>query len=385
MEGIETKVRNVACVHGPHPTSVLLARRCLLNAGRMGRHRYKTTDDGPKDVLCLESRVVAISNKSKRKASHENDAVGTESQSNIRFTFEVRIKYRCLHCFLVFSTILKLSLSKQVAASRMSIAEDIATLVRGGESDPETFSSLLDELEKKLDKKKIRTGDVAAMIKGLSVAERHFRSQKRKASDPNVWNTLLTRSQQFLTQAQEMKSTEGPSNEEEEEDSSPDNENCLPKNVANYLNRLKKDKKELYKNPPVLPPPKVVIEEKYVKEPTRDSKTGRLTFVAGKDASLAKVLKDFQPNQTPAEVLRGGGFGGTYFRTIRSSVNNKTYNGNEVLAETIPDEWIKGIDKKRMLTSATYKADINRYKVKCGGSLGMWEVSIRFGSVRMRV
>ncbi|GAX11558.1 hypothetical protein FisN_22Lh248 [Fistulifera solaris] len=256
----------------------------------------------------------------------------------------------------------------------MSAAEDLARLVRGGEAEHEKFSSLLDDLGKKIEKKKVRVGDVATMIKSLSAAERHFRSQKRKGSDPNTWNTLLTRSQQFLKLAQEMNTLEVPTNREEE-DNSADGENSLPKNISQYLNRLKRDKKELYKNPPVLPPPKIVMEETSVKSPSRDAKTGRLTFLAGKDSSLKKVLKDFHPNQTPAEVLRGGGFGGTYFRTIKSSVNNKTYNGNEVLADTIPEDWIKGLDKKRMLTSSTYKVDVNRYGVKCGGSLGMWESS----------
>lgn len=259
------------------------------------------------------------------------------------------------------------------------VAEDLTRLVRGGVADHETFTSLLEELGKKIENKKTRVGDVPAMIKSLSAAERHFRSQKRKATDPNVWNALLTRSLQLLTAAQEMK--HAVSTREEEEDSTSDNEKGLPKSVSNYLNRLKNDKKELYKNPPVMPPPKIVVEDAFVKEPTRDKKTGRLTFPAGKDPLLAKLLNDFHPNQTPAEVLRAGAFGGTYFRTIRSSVNNTTYSGNAVLADTIPNEWIKGIDKKTMLTSSTYRADVNRYKVKCGGSLGMWEVSIGFARV----
>lgn len=259
----------------------------------------------------------------------------------------------------------------------MSIIEELARLVRGGETDYEKFESLLDQLGKQLENKKVRLGEVTAMIKSLSAAERHFRSQKRRASDSNLWNSLLTRSQTLLSLTEGMKKGETDLGQEEEEESStPDNQNCLPKNVSAYLNRLKKDKKELYKNPPVLPPPKVIVEDKVVGEPTRDSKTGSLTFPVGKDSSLAKLLKEFHPNQTPAEVLRGGAFGGTYFRTIRSSVNNRTYNGDEALKDTLPDEWIKGMDKKRMLTSATYRAEVNRYRVKCGGSLGMWEVSI---------
>lgn len=55
-------------------------------------------------------------------------------------------------------------------------------------------------------------------------------------------------------------------------------------------------------------------------------------------------------------------------------MTNKTYYGHEVLKDTVPDEWIEGL-KKSMLTSQNYNFQINKYKVKCGGSLGMWESS----------
>ena len=32
---------------------------------------------------------------------------------------------------------------------------------------------------------------------------------------------------------------------------------------------------------------------------------------------------DFKPNKTPAEIIKEGTFGGTYFRDISSSVNDK--------------------------------------------------------------
>lgn len=260
----------------------------------------------------------------------------------------------------------------------MSLAEGLAKLVLEGDADHETFDSVLNQLETLLETKKVRVTEVATMIKSLFAAERHFRSRKRKAPNSSTvsWNTLLIQSQKLLTLAKEMKKEEATLDQDEEGDNTQDNENCLPKNVSVYLNRLKKDKKELYKNPPVLPPTKGIVEDKYVKEPTRDAKTGSLTFPVGKDASLSKLLKEFHPNHTPAEVLAGGAFGGTYFRTIHSSVNNRTYNGNEVLKDTLPDDWIKGLDKKKMLTSATYNVQVNRYGVKCGGSLGMWEVSV---------
>ena len=37
--------------------------------------------------------------------------------------------------------------------------------------------------------------------------------------------------------------------------------------------------------------------------------------------------KLFKPNVSPKSVFRKGAFGGTYFRTIDSSVTGKTHNG----------------------------------------------------------
>jgi len=83
----------------------------------------------------------------------------------------------------------------------------------------------------------------------------------------------------------------------------------------------------------------------------------------------------FRPNRTPAEVLRDGAFGGTYFRSIVSSVTNEKYIGSEVLADTCPKDWTEGLDARIRLTSATYCIAVNKFRVKCGGSLGMWESS----------
>ena len=37
---------------------------------------------------------------------------------------------------------------------------------------------------------------------------------------------------------------------------------------------------------------------------------------------------DFGTNKTPAEIIKEGAFGGTYFRTIYSGVNNKWYKNS---------------------------------------------------------
>jgi hypothetical protein len=149
----------------------------------------------------------------------------------------------------------------------------------------------------------------------------------------------------------------------------------LPETVSSYHSRLNKQKKELYKNPPVLPPGHISIETERVDLPKRDKKMGQLTFVCGNDKSIQKVLQDFHPNRTPEEVLRSGSFGGTYFRSISSAVTNVAYKCSDVLRDSVDPAWIEGLDKKRMLTSSTYQPAVNKFGVKCGGSLGMWESS----------
>jgi hypothetical protein len=149
----------------------------------------------------------------------------------------------------------------------------------------------------------------------------------------------------------------------------------LPKTVSEYRGRLVQHKKELYKDPPAMPPAKIVVENKMCGQPKRDKSTDILTFPSGSDVETNKLLKHFHPNRTPEEVLRAGSFGGTYFRPIVSAVTNIRYNPTDVLNDTVVPAWIEGLDKKTMLTSPTYRNNANKYGVKCGGSLGMWESS----------
>ncbi|KAG7484183.1 hypothetical protein MATL_G00046730 [Megalops atlanticus] len=80
----------------------------------------------------------------------------------------------------------------------------------------------------------------------------------------------------------------------------------------------------------------------------------------------------FRPNMTPEEVLRAGSFGGTYFRPIYSSITKQHYK--DVWKE-LPEDWLKGLDIPKQVASSAYREDVNTYKVKCGGSLEMWESS----------
>lgn len=90
-----------------------------------------------------------------------------------------------------------------------------------------------------------------------------------------------------------------------------------------------------------------------------------------------KTFKDypeFKPNLSPAQVLKMGSFGGTYFRPIYSSVTEKHYKSDDVIKE-YPKSWFKGIDIGEMVASPKYDKKVNNYKVKCGSDLEDWEKS----------
>ncbi|ESP03981.1 hypothetical protein LOTGIDRAFT_109871, partial [Lottia gigantea] len=98
------------------------------------------------------------------------------------------------------------------------------------------------------------------------------------------------------------------------------------------------------------------------KIPTR-SKKGELIF---------EDYPELCPNMTPKEVLQAGSFGGTYFRPIKSSVTGKGYTG---VWKELPKDWLEGLNISKQISSTTYHEDVNKYGVKCGGSLEMWETS----------
>ena len=76
---------------------------------------------------------------------------------------------------------------------------------------------------------------------------------------------------------------------------------------------------------------------------------------------------DFGTNKTPVEIIKEGAFGGTYFRDIYSSINDKFYK----------DSWkefreLKNIDE-RYYSSDYYDISVNKYGVKCDTPLRFWE------------
>ena len=76
---------------------------------------------------------------------------------------------------------------------------------------------------------------------------------------------------------------------------------------------------------------------------------------------------DFSPNKTPIEVIREDAFGGTYFRDIYSGINEKWYKNS----------W-KEFDQLKNINAEFYASDyygkkLNKYKIKTGTSLRVWE------------
>lgn len=239
----------------------------------------------------------------------------------------------------------------------------------------ETCEDLLDALSKEqmntalLEKSKIG--------KTLTKAIKAFKRHKR--SEGGAWGDLLQKSEGVIKSWKETADKEAAatvsSAKQKKQQSADLGREGLPKTSAEYRARLVKYNKDLYKDPPVLPPPSINTEDTNYGEPKRDDQTKELTFKPGKCSEANKLMKQFHPNRTPEEVMRAGAFGGTYYRAIRSGVTNVSYNPSDVLKDSVKPEWIQGLDKKTMLTSATYKNHVNKYGVKCGGSLGMWESS----------
>lgn len=135
----------------------------------------------------------------------------------------------------------------------------------------------------------------------------------------------------------------------------------FPQSTSDYRSRIISQKKELFKDPPSMPPTSEVL-------PTRQSAPKRRP-----DGEF--VFADhpnFRPNLSPKEVLQSGAFGGTYFRPIVSAVTGEKLKN---VHKEFPNDWFEGLDMAKQVTSSTYDANVNKYKVKCGGSLGMWESS----------
>ena len=82
--------------------------------------------------------------------------------------------------------------------------------------------------------------------------------------------------------------------------------------------------------------------------------------------------EDFSPNKSPEEILREGCFGGSYFRPLYSKHLGITVSQDW---KEIPPAWISGLNVDRMVISAVYDAEINKFGVACGQSIEEWEAN----------
>lgn len=78
---------------------------------------------------------------------------------------------------------------------------------------------------------------------------------------------------------------------------------------------------------------------------------------------------DFTPNKSPAEVVREGAFGGSYFRPLYSKTLRTT------ISDDCPASLSEGLDASYYLTCSTYNPEANKYKVACGQSIEQWEAA----------
>lgn len=81
---------------------------------------------------------------------------------------------------------------------------------------------------------------------------------------------------------------------------------------------------------------------------------------------------DFTPNKSPAEALREGAFGGSYFRPLFSKKLGVTISDDYL---ELPTAWIDGLNVSYYLTSPTYDSEANKFKVACGQSIEQWEAN----------
>ena len=76
---------------------------------------------------------------------------------------------------------------------------------------------------------------------------------------------------------------------------------------------------------------------------------------------------EFHPNISPADVIKKGAFGGTYFRDIYSNDNGKFCKNSWKKFDEL-----KNIDKK-YYCSDFYDVALKYYGVEVGTSLRFWE------------
>lgn len=264
---------------------------------------------------------------------------------------------------------------KTIASLAKSLLDNV---VDAYDPSPESALDVVAALQKECNNKTMTIAilESTKIGKMLTKTVKACKRQRRTSDAKAEWDTAISAADELIATLKEAadKEVKSNANKKKAADDTAFQKVGLPNSVAIYRTRLASQKKEMYKDPPSMPPGHIIIEPNLVSEPKRNKTTGELTFVPGEDDVVRSLLENFHPNRTPEEVLRVGSFGGTYFRPITSSVTNVKYSSSAVLRDTVQPEWIAGLDRS-LLTSSTYNARLNKYAVKCGGSLGMWESS----------
>lgn len=86
---------------------------------------------------------------------------------------------------------------------------------------------------------------------------------------------------------------------------------------------------------------------------------------------LFSDFPDFKPNLTPKEIFELGSFGGTYWRPIYSKVTNKNHKNKHL---KYPKSWWVNVPDNLLTTPWNkYDTNLNKYKVKVGTTLEVWE------------
>nr|XP_022289545.1 uncharacterized protein LOC111101371 [Crassostrea virginica]XP_022289546.1 uncharacterized protein LOC111101371 [Crassostrea virginica] len=216
----------------------------------------------------------------------------------------------------------------------------------GSASKRKKSASSQDRVDKKKTtsaKKEPSSGKATSPSKSPSTSKKSTTSRKRSASSPKKsTSTKKSASKKRVSSKQDDASASS----DEEQVSTSKQKKTYPKLVDPVTNK------------------ETVGAIKYTaKEPSRNKK-GELVFTD---------CPELRPNMTPKEVLQAGSFGGTYFRPIYSSATGKQYKDEAYLE--LPKDWTEGLNIKKKVTSSKYDESVNTYKVKCGGSLEMWEES----------
>ena len=77
---------------------------------------------------------------------------------------------------------------------------------------------------------------------------------------------------------------------------------------------------------------------------------------------------DFGANKTPVKVIKEDAFGGTYFRDVFCSVNNKWYRKSQKEFDEL-----NTVDRGCCCLNY-YDVNVNKYGIKCETSLRFWEI-----------